>query len=436
MNPQLLQTINLEHAALWRILVTLEKIVQELDAAGEPPDPLLFDAIFDYLRAFQRDVHFPREEQLMAALGEKSGLGEHELLARLAGEHQEHAAELEALRDQFARTAKTFPAGWKEFKQALSAYLSRKRNHIRDEDRLLFPLARERLEEADWRALEEEIEAGRDPALEEALKEEFRKLYHVISNYAPEPIGLGLERRDLAHGRQVVLRVEGLSSHYGRVRALDGIDLVIGEGELVALVGANGAGKTTLLRTLSGVQQASGGTIRFLGDDITSLPPDQRVRRGIVQVPEGRQVFGPMTVEDNLLLGGITRSRGECAESLVHMYDMFPILKQKRRDAAGTLSGGQQQMLAIARALMARPKLLLLDEPSMGLAPLLVDEIFQTIGALREQGITIFLVEQNAFAALSVADRGYVLETGRVVLTDTGLALLDNERVREAYLGM
>lgn len=235
-----------------------------------------------------------------------------------------------------------------------------------------------------------------------------------------------------------MLEIAGLTSHYGRIQALKGLDLAVGEGELVALVGGNGAGKTTLLRTISGVQPASGGAVRFAGQDITRMAADRRVRLGIAQVPEGRQVFGPLSVEDNLRLGGITRRDGRdaVADDLARMYDLFPILKQRRHQPAGTLSGGQQQMLAMARALMARPKLMLLDEPSMGLAPLLVEQILDAVVGLKRQGVTVFLVEQNAFAALSIADRGYVLETGRVVLSDSGRALLANERVKEAYLGM
>jgi branched-chain amino acid transport system ATP-binding protein len=233
-----------------------------------------------------------------------------------------------------------------------------------------------------------------------------------------------------------VLRVEGLSSHYGRIPALSGVDLHIDRGELVALVGANGAGKTTLLRALSGVQHVSGGRVLFEGADITRAPSDRRVRLGIVQVPEGRQVFGPLSVEDNLRLGAFVRTRAEAREEIERVYALFPVLKGKRAQASGTLSGGQQQMLAMGRALMARPRLLLLDEPSMGLAPRLVEEVFACITALRPAATTVFLVDQNARAALRVADRGYVLETGRVVLSGPATELLANDRVKEAYLGL
>jgi branched-chain amino acid transport system ATP-binding protein len=231
----------------------------------------------------------------------------------------------------------------------------------------------------------------------------------------------------------MLLEVRALSSHYGRIQALHGVDLVIRENERVALVGANGAGKTTLLRTISGVQPATGGSVRFAGRDITRVPPARRVRLGIGQVPEGRQMFGPMSVEDNLLLGGYTRSRSERAQDLAQVYERFPVLEERRRQPAGTLSGGEQQMLAIGRALMARPRLLLLDEPSMGLAPRIVEQIFAVIRELRG---TILLVEQNAQAALGVADRGYVVESGRIVLEGSSRALLDDEQVKAAYLGL
>ena len=233
-----------------------------------------------------------------------------------------------------------------------------------------------------------------------------------------------------------MLEVRSLASAYGRIPALKGIDLELRKGELIALVGANGAGKTTLLRALSGVQPVTGGTVWFCGEDITRATPEHRVRLGIVQVPEGRQVFGPLCVEDNLRLGAYTRPRAEAERELGRVYAMFPVLKQKRRSSAGTLSGGQQQMLAMGRGLMAQPRLLLLDEPSMGLAPRLVAEIFACVQALRNAETAILLVEQNAGAALGIADRAYVLETGQIVLCGTGAALLADASVRSAYLGL
>ena len=233
----------------------------------------------------------------------------------------------------------------------------------------------------------------------------------------------------------MLLEIEGLNAHYGRIHALKSASLTVGEGELVALVGANGAGKTTLLRTLSGVHPATSGTIKFEGRDITRMPAHQRVAEGLIQVPEGRQLFGPQSVEDNLRLGAYRRG-GNPERDLEDLYAMFPVLKVKRDQPAGTLSGGQQQMVAIGRALMAKPRVLLLDEPSMGLAPLLVGEIFNAVERLKEQGTTILLVEQNAYAALAIADRGYVIETGEITLHDSGSALLANERVKQAYLGL
>lgn len=234
-----------------------------------------------------------------------------------------------------------------------------------------------------------------------------------------------------------LLRIRGLHTRYGAVTALRDIDLDVVEGELVALVGANGAGKTTLLNTLSGIQPHSQGEIHFDGADIGRLKSQKRVARGITQVPEGRQVFGPMSVADNLALGAYTRGTGAAVDrDLEWIYGLFPILAEKRRQAAGNLSGGQQQMLAIGRALMARPRLLLLDEPSMGLAPLLIEEIFQIVRNLNADGITILLVEQNAAGALAIADRGFVLETGVITLRGTGQELTDHPEVKRAYLGM
>ena len=233
-----------------------------------------------------------------------------------------------------------------------------------------------------------------------------------------------------------MLQIRALESRYGRIPALKGIDLSIRAGELVALVGGNGAGKTTLMRVISGVQPVSGGSITFDGADLAGTPPEERVRRGVVQVPEGRQVFGPLSVEDNLRLGAYRRGRARTAASLDRVYALFPVLRERRQAAAGNLSGGQQQMLAMGRALMAEPRLLLLDEPSMGLAPRLVEDIFACVKALRAADTAIFLVDQNARAALAIADRAYVLETGLVAISGTGAELLADERVRAAYLGI
>ena len=233
-----------------------------------------------------------------------------------------------------------------------------------------------------------------------------------------------------------MLEVAALSCRYGRIPALDEVSFHVAQGELVALVGANGAGKSTLLRALSGVQAAVRGSVRFEGVDVTRASARRRVQMGIVQVPEGRQVFGPLSVEDNLRLGAFVRPAREIGAGLERVFALFPILAQKRREAAGTLSGGQQQMLAIGRALMTRPKLLLLDEPSMGLAPRIVSDIFAIVRSLKEAATTILLVDQNARAALAIADRAYVLEVGRVALSGSGPALLANPQVQRAYLGL
>jgi branched-chain amino acid transport system ATP-binding protein len=233
-----------------------------------------------------------------------------------------------------------------------------------------------------------------------------------------------------------LLAIENLTSRYGRIEVLHGVSFEVEEGEIVTLVGSNGAGKTTLLRALSGVQPTTAGSVFFAGAPIRNLKPHHRVSLGLSQVPEGRQVFASMSVADNLRLGAVTRKDDAIRADLESVYAMFPILGEKMHAPAGALSGGQQQMLAIGRALMARPKLILLDEPSMGLAPKLVEQIFGVIADFRRRGLTVLLVEQNAHAALAIANRGYVLETGRITITGRGDELLNDERVRAAYLGM
>ena len=235
-----------------------------------------------------------------------------------------------------------------------------------------------------------------------------------------------------------MLRCSNISFAYGRIRALDGVSLQVNAGEVVAIIGANGAGKTTLLRTISGIYRPHSGSIQFEDHEITRLPPERIVRLGMSQVPEGRQVFVHQTVQDNLQLGAFHRRhrpKVEFQQDLESVYTLFPILKQRANQIAGTLSGGEQQMLAIGRALMARPKLLLLDEPSMGLAPLIVREIFNVLDELSRHGTPILLVEQNAKMALRVAQRGYVMEAGRVVLSDTASRLLETDSVQMIYLG-
>lgn len=234
-----------------------------------------------------------------------------------------------------------------------------------------------------------------------------------------------------------MLSIADLRSRYGRIEALHGVSLEVNQGEVVAVIGANGAGKTTLMRAVSGVQPVSSGSIFFEGRPLAGVPAHRRVGLGIAQVPEGRHIFTPLSVEDNLRVGGwsLDRSAREDASRIGWAYDAFPILREKRKVAAGRLSGGQQQMLAIGRAMMTRPKLLLLDEPSMGLAPIVVAQIFDTLRRLKADGVTILIVEQNANAALEFADRAYVVETGTVSLSGPAAAIAADPRVREAYLG-
>jgi branched-chain amino acid transport system ATP-binding protein len=236
-----------------------------------------------------------------------------------------------------------------------------------------------------------------------------------------------------------MLKVRNVTTYYGRIQILKGVSVHVGEGEIVALIGANGAGKTTMINAISGALRVRDGSILFSDREIHNLPPERIVKAGISQVPEGRMVFAPLNVEDNLRLGAYLRYRArekeEIEEDMTSVYELFPVLKERLRQTAGTLSGGEQQMLSLGRALMARPKLLLLDEPSLGLAPLVASEIFHTISKLRDRGVTVLLVEQNARAALSLADRGYVLETGQVVLQDRADRLLENKEIQRAYLG-
>ena len=233
-----------------------------------------------------------------------------------------------------------------------------------------------------------------------------------------------------------MLSVEDVRSAYGRIEVLHGVTLHVDDGEIVTLIGANGAGKTTLMHAVSGVQPITGGTIRFEGRSIEQLPAHARVAAGISQVPEGRQVFDPLSVQDNLRLGAWSRRASDLRQDLARVLQLFPMLEAFWEKPAGTLSGGQQQMLAIGRALMARPRLLLLDEPSMGLAPNLVDHVLAVIRSLKHEGLTILLVEQNASAALAIADRAYVLETGRIALSGNAGDVQSDQRVREAYLGI
>jgi branched-chain amino acid transport system ATP-binding protein len=233
-----------------------------------------------------------------------------------------------------------------------------------------------------------------------------------------------------------LLEVDDIHTYYGNIHALKGVSLAVEQGEIVTLIGGNGAGKTTTLNTISGILRPRTGMVRLDGNDLATVAPHKIVALGVVQVPEGRRTFARLTVEENLKMGGYTVSKQEVDEGVARAYDMFPRLKERRTQVAGTLSGGEQQMLAMGRALMSKPKVLLLDEPSMGLAPVLVDAIFDTIRKLHAEGTTILLIEQNARMALQVADRGYVIESGAILLTDTAANLQENEEVQNSYLGI
>ncbi|WP_313296775.1 ABC transporter ATP-binding protein [Diaphorobacter sp.] len=232
-----------------------------------------------------------------------------------------------------------------------------------------------------------------------------------------------------------MLQLERVSTHYGAICAVNEVSLHVNQGEIVTLIGSNGAGKTSLLMTVCGNPRASSGRILFEGEDITQMSTHHIMRRGIAISPEGRRVFKDLTVEENLKMGGFFLNAAEIEEGIAHVFKLFPRLRERSGQRSGTMSGGEQQMLAIGRALMSKPRLLLLDEPTLGLAPLIIAQIFEIIQTIRSEGVTVFLVEQNANRALQIADRGYVLETGKVVLEDSGQALLTNADVRKAYLG-
>ena len=435
-----LRIITEEHQNLWRIASTIDLVADEIDGGSKVEVPF-FNSVFDYIEQYMDRAHHAKEDDFLFRLLRQRSPEAGAILDRLQAEHRNGPENLRDLRVKLASTA----AGGENnaaFTAALRNYTQGMKSHVRSEEKDAMPLAREVLTADDWAEIDRAFLDNEDPLFGGKAKAEFRELFHRIVSLAPESVGLGarsageLQPGVLVGGGDILLSVSGMESCYGRIKALKGIDLEVRRGETVALVGANGAGKTTFLRTLSGVQPMSAGKIVFDGEDISKLRSDLRMRRGICQSPEGRQVFGPLSIEDNLRLGAYTQPKHQVADDLEKIYAMFPILKEKRLLPAGTLSGGQQQMLAIGRALMGRPKMLLLDEPSMGLAPLLVEEVFNVVKTLKSQGMTIFLVEQNAFAALAIADRGYVLETGSITLTGTGQELISNEQVRAAYLGM
>lgn len=427
-----LRIIKDEHRNLWRVATTVERVIGDMEAAGKA-DAAFLGSVFDYFEQFVDNFHHPKEDDYLFRLLRQRSPEAAAVLDRLEADHRNAPGKLKALRDKLAAGA---PVA--QLASGVRAYIKAAEEHIRVEETEVFPLARAALTAADWQEIDAAFLDNADPVFGAQAQAGFRELFHRVASLAPDSVGLGAHSAGTlpsSTGGEVLLKVEELESSYGRIKALKGISLEVRRGETVALVGANGAGKTTFLRSLSGVQPM-GGRITFDGEDISRLRADMRMRRGICQSPEGRQVFGPLSIEDNLRLGAYTQPKGQVEGDLEKIYAMFPILKEKRKLPAGTLSGGQQQMLAIGRALMGRPKLLLLDEPSMGLAPLLVEEVFNVVKALKAQGMSIILAEQNAFSALAIADRGYVLETGSITLTGTGRELIEDEQVRAAYLGM
>ncbi|MFT6916599.1 MAG: branched-chain amino acid transport system ATP-binding protein [Motiliproteus sp.] len=435
-----IRVISTEHARTWKLLNLIDELRQMMDCDQLPPDEALFNAIFDYTEQFSDQMHHPKEDKYLFAKLLERDPDAQTVIDELQQLHRSTDVIVAQLRKGLRDCVADFSGQRQAFSELLRSYSQSMRDHINKEEGVVIPMARASLTAEDWNYINRAFLENEDPLFSESAEERFRVLRSRIVNLAPAPLGVGLAKqtvKTVSKSIEPVLNIRGLTSHYGRIQALGGIDLEIYEGELVALVGANGAGKTTLLRSLSGIQPVSDGQILFFCKDITHLRADKRVTAGISQIPEGRQVFGPMSVEDNLRLGAYSRKQDSSVVVDLHkMYALFPILEEKRKLPAGTLSGGQQQMLAIARALMSRPKVLLLDEPSMGLAPLLIEEIFNVVRRLKKEGMTIFLVEQNAAAALAIADRGYVIETGQIVLTGKGKDLLGNQKIREAYLGI
>ncbi len=449
-----LRIISAEHSSLWRLVTAVDQVCQEIEAGALQPDIDFFGAVLDYVGSYVNTMHHPKENDYLFKIMQERLPESKGIIAQLMREHEDEPKEAEHLHQILEKyAARPNPVHLKALLNGVQHFCQHIRAHIKTEETTVMPMAKKGLLPEDWAQIDLAFANNEDPLFGVKARTEYTELHKRIVNIAPDPVGLG-GMTDITHkmpektkatvpnisrppaSQEIVLEIKNLESYYGRIQALRGINLKVRKGELVALVGANGAGKTTLLRAISGVQPVTRGSIAFNGRDITKLRADLRMRQGICQVPEGRQVFGAMSIEDNLLMGAYTQDKRTFSDDIERVYGMFPILKEKRLLPAGTLSGGQQQMLAMGRALMGHPQLLLLDEPSMGLAPLLVEEIFNAVKMLKSEGMTIFLVEQNAYAALSIADVGYVIEIGETTLSGPGQALLENEKVREAYLGM
>ena len=388
-----LQIIRMEHVRIVRLVDLIKHIRQKMLDENTPPDMILLESVFHYIESYVDRVHHPKEDDY---LFKKIQLRTNEVddyITVLKRQHVGDVGLLARMREAIKHCEADFSTGKDVIAKALNDFAKYQLDHMTLEETHIMPLAKRVLTDEDWVEINTAFSNNEDPLFGEAVREEFQDLFNEIVRFAPSPVGLGEVRiktepeKKPLNKQDVILKISSVDSHYGQIQALHGIDIEVREGELISLVGANGAGKSTLMMTISGLQAASSGSISFLDQDITKIAPDKRVGMGIAQVPEGRQVFGPMSVEDNLLMGSYSRKdRSGLADDYEHMYELFPILKEKRKLAAGTLSGGQQQMLAIARALMSRPKLLLLDEPSMGLAPLLVEEVFNIISRLKKRG--------------------------------------------------
>ncbi|TAK48130.1 MAG: ATP-binding cassette domain-containing protein [Xanthobacteraceae bacterium] len=436
---QALTIIRHEHRNMTRVAQALRGLGDRLGNSPSDLDFRKIEYIIDYFEGFTERYHHPKENNfLFARLLQRAGAAR-PLVERLMRDHEKAPVHLVRMREALTAADIDDATRRARLSEIIAAFHGMIGAHMHSEESELFELARTHLTEDDWREIDAAFASHIDPLDSTEGEGDIALLRQRIMALLPPLDTARPPAGDAAVGAApaaMMLEVRDLKTRYGRIEALHGVSIAVAEGQLVALVGANGAGKTTLLRCISGVQPASGGDILLRGQSIAARRSHHRVRAGICQVPEGRQVFGPMSIEDNLRMGAFTRRSAGIEDDLEKVYAMFPILKERRTHPAGTLSGGQQQMLALGRALMGRPRILLLDEPSMGLAPVIVEEIFRTIRALKEDGITILLVEQNARAALSIADHAYVLETGYVTLEGPGKELLANDEVRRAYLGM
>ena len=438
-----LAIIAAEHRNM-RLVAGALAVLGDRFAAGSADEAGLHtvELIADYFEAYADHCHHARESDLlfarMRARSDRGGA----MLDRLDRDHHEARRHLARLRHLASNPNRHDAKNLTELAAEIVRFRRELDEHLRVEEEECFPLAGAVLTPADWTEIDAAFAARSDPLDDVDPAETVALLRARITQLLPSPEGFGAKAdhapiapKPSAAG-DALLTVDGVTSAYSRIQVLHGVSIQVPPGQLVALVGANGAGKTTLLRCISGVQPISAGSVLMQGKPITGASADARVRAGICQVPEGRHVFAPMTIEDNLRMGAHTRPAAEVADGLEEVFTLFPVLRERRDQPAGVLSGGQQQMVALGRALMGKPRLLLLDEPSMGLAPLIVADIFRIIRMLREAGMTILLVEQNARAALSIADHAYVMESGRIALQGRGRDLLKNDEVRRAYLGM